>query len=73
VQRFTPLLTDAARPYRHAVGFCWWVDKTYVKIAGQWRYVHRATDQFGQVIDVLVSSRREVRAARRCFQRRSAR
>jgi transposase-like protein len=26
-----------------------------VKVAGQWRYVYRAIDQFGQIIDVLVS------------------
>jgi transposase-like protein len=26
-----------------------------VKVAGQWRYVYRAVDQFGQVIDVFVS------------------
>jgi hypothetical protein len=24
-----------------------------VKVAGQWRYVYRAIDQFGQVIDVF--------------------
>jgi hypothetical protein len=28
VQRFTPLLADAARPCRHAVGDCWWADET---------------------------------------------
>jgi transposase-like protein len=28
VQRFTPLLADAARPSRHAVGARWWVDET---------------------------------------------
>ena len=55
VQRFTPLLAEAARPCRHAVGDRWWVDETYVKVAGRWRYVYRAIDQFGQVIDVFVS------------------
>ena len=39
VQRFTPLLGDAARPCRHAVGSRWFVDETYVKVAGRWRYV----------------------------------
>jgi len=45
VQRFTPLLADAARPCRHAVGDRWQVDETYVKVAGRWRYVYRAIDQ----------------------------
>jgi transposase-like protein len=39
-----------------------------VKAAGRWRYVYRAIDQFGQVIDVLVSSQRDAKAARRFFE-----
>jgi IS6 family transposase len=35
VQRFTPLLVDAARPCRHAVGDRWQIDETYTKVAGQ--------------------------------------
>ena len=69
MQWFTPLLADAARPCRHALGDRWQVDETYVKVAGQWRYVYRAIDQFGQVVDVLVSPRRDAKAARRFFQR----
>ena len=40
-----------------------------MKVTGQWRYVYRAIDQFGQVVDVLVSPRRGAKAARRLFQR----
>jgi transposase-like protein len=69
VLRFTPLLAEAARPCRHAVGDRWQADETYVKVAGHWRYVYRAIDQFGQVIDVFVSPRRDVSAARRFFER----
>jgi transposase-like protein len=69
VQRFTPLLAEAARPCRHAVGNHWQIDETYVKVAGQWRYVYRAIDQFGQVIDVFVSPRRDAFATRRFFER----
>ena len=68
VQRFTPLLAEAARPCRHGVGARWQVDETYVKVAGQWRYVYRAIDQFGQVIDVFVSPRRDTAAARRFLE-----
>ena len=67
--RFTPLLGEAARPCRHSVGDRWQADETYVKVAGRWRYVYRAIDQFGQVVDVFVSPRRDLRAARRFFER----
>ena len=67
VQRFTPLLIEAARPCRHASGDRWFVDETYV--AGRWVYLYRAIDQFGQVIDVLVSEKRDRAATRRFFTR----
>ena len=71
VQRFTPLLIDAARPCRHVVGRRWFVDETYVKVAGVWRYVYRAVDEHGQVIDVLsrdaaTSPRHGLSSRRRC-------
>ena len=42
VQRFTPLLAEAARSCRHAVGQRWFVDETYVKVGGRWPFVYRA-------------------------------
>ena len=69
VQRFTPQPMEAARPCRHAIGKRWFVDETYVKVAGSWRYVYRAVDQHGQVIDVYVSTRRDTSAATRFFWR----
>ena len=69
VQRFTPLFAEAARPLRHAVGVRWFVDETYVKVAGRWRYLYRAVDQYGQIIDVLLSEQRDTGAARRFFAR----
>ena len=68
VQRFTPLLIDAARPCRHAIGSRWFVDETYVKVSGTWRYVYRAVDERGQVVDVYVSNRRNLEAARTFFR-----
>ena len=69
VQRFTPMLVGAARPCRHAVGSRWFVDETYVKVSGVWRYVYRAVDDNGQVIDVFVSPKRNLAAAREFFGR----
>jgi transposase-like protein len=67
VQRFTPLFATAARALRHAAGDRWFVDETYVRVAGRWRYLYRAVDQFGQVIDVLLAEQRDTAAARRFF------
>ena len=69
VQRFTPELIDAARPSRHVAGDRWFVDETYLKLAGRWVYVYRAIDQHGQVIDVLASPKRDLAATRRFFAR----
>jgi IS6 family transposase len=68
VHRFTPLLIEVARPCRYVVGSRWFVDETYVKVAGVWRYMYRAVDEHGQVIDVLVSRRRDITAARSFFR-----
>ncbi len=69
VQRFAPEFAEAARARRHVVGDRWHVDETYLKVGGTWRYLFRAIDQFGQVIDVYLSRRRNAEAARRFFAR----
>ena len=43
------------------------VDEAYVRVNGFWRYVYRAVDQRGHVIDVFVSNRRNIASARRFF------
>ena len=67
--RFTPLFVEAARPCRHTPADRWFVDETYVKVSGRWRYLYRAVDQFGQVIDVLLTTKRDKKAARQFFTR----
>jgi hypothetical protein len=62
VQRFAPEFAEAAASRRHVVGDRWHVDETYLKVGGTWRYLFRAIDQFGQVIDVVLSPRRNKEA-----------
>lgn len=69
VQRITGEFIEAARPCRRVPGDRWFVDETYVKVAGEWSYLYRAVDQYGQVIDVLLSVRRDLGSARRFFTR----
>jgi transposase, IS6 family len=69
VRTFMPEFIAAARPVRHAVGDRWFVDETYLRVAGRWTYLYRAVEQYGKVIDVLVSTRRDAAAARVFFGR----
>jgi IS6 family transposase len=69
VQTFTSEFIEAARACRRAVGDRWLVDERYIRVGGRWVYLYRAVDQYGQVIDVLVSARRDAAAARSFFAR----
>jgi len=69
VQRFAPEFAEAARARQHVVGDRWHVDETYLKVGGSWRYLFRAIDQFGQVIDAFLSPRRDAKAACLFFDR----
>ena len=53
---------------RHGrLGDVWHVDEDFITIRGQRRDLWRAVDQDGDVLDVLVTRRRDVRAAKRLF------
>ena len=46
----------------------WYLDELFVTIQGQRQYLWRAVDADGDVIDILVQSRRDRRAAARFFR-----
>ena len=51
------------------LGDIWHLDEVFVTIQGQRRYLWRAVDQDGDVIDILVQSRRDCRAATLFFRK----
>jgi hypothetical protein len=69
VQRFSPEFAEAAGARRHVLWERWNVEETYVRVGGTRRYLFRAIDQFGRVIDLFLSPRRNREAARRFFER----
>jgi transposase, IS6 family len=69
VQRFAPEFAEAARARQHAIGIAGTSMRPTSRSKGAWRYLFRAIDQFGQVIDVFLSPRRDAQAARRFFER----
>lgn len=38
------------------------MDETYIKIKGQWKYLYRAVDATGQIIDFLLTAKRDAAA-----------
>ncbi len=51
------------------LGDHWYLDEMFVKIQGRQMYLWRAVDQDGDVLDILVQSRRDARAAKRFFRK----
>src|SRR3954451_17546278 len=69
VQAFTEQFIDAARSARHASGERWFVDETYVKVAGRWTFMYRAMHLHGRVIAGSGFERRNGDAAPAFFAR----
>jgi putative transposase len=47
----------------------WHLDEVFIKINGKTHYLWRAVDQHGNVLDILVTSRRDAKAATRFFRK----
>ena len=67
--KFLPLLEKVFRKHKRAVGASWRMDKTYIKVNGQWKYLYRAVDKEGATIDFLLRARRDTAAATRFFEK----
>ena len=69
VQRYAPELEKRVRRYRGHRSGSWRVDETYVRVGGKWKYLFRAVDKHGQLIDFMLSDRRNTRAAYRFLRK----
>ena len=66
--RFAPLLIGRLRAKRRGqVGPRWHADETSVKVDGRWCSRYRAIDRAGNLIEVLLSEKRDMDAAQRFF------
>ena len=67
--RFASLLADQVRRRRkNKAGRFGYVDETYIKVSGRWCYLYRAIDREGQLIDSMLSPKRDRAAAQRFFR-----
>ena len=64
-QRYAPELEKRSAWYRSRLSFSWWVDETYVRVKGRWKYLYRAIDKGGATLDFYLADRRNAKAAKR--------
>jgi putative transposase len=65
--KFGQAYANGLRRRRAQPGDKWHLDEVFIKINGKIHYLWRAVDQDGNVLDILVTSRRDTRAATRFF------
>jgi putative transposase len=53
---------------RGQAGTSWHVDETYVSVHGKWCSLYRAIDRDGNLVDAMVSEKRDMAAAKRFFK-----
>ena len=70
-QTFGPRLATEVRKHRRPVGRRWYVDEVYLfrKRGEEKRYLYRAVDEHGQVVDVLLREQRDTDSAKAFFRR----
>ena len=64
VQKFGPELTRLTEKHLRRASVDWHVDETYIRVGGKWRYLWRAIDANGQMIDFRLTARRDAKAAK---------
>lgn len=69
IQVYAPELEKRIRPHLRMSNGSRRVDETYVKVKGRWMYLYRAVDSHGQMIDFLLSAKRDAEAAKRFFRK----
>jgi len=63
--KLTPLLAEDLRRMRKGkIGRSRYVDETYIRVHGRWKYLYRAIDRDGALIDVMLSEHRDLAAAK---------
>ena len=66
---FAQTFANRLRRRRSRPGDRWHLDEVFIRINGVQHYLWRAVDQDGVVLDVLVQSRRNTKAAKRFFKK----
>ncbi len=67
--KFGQVYANQLRHRRPQTGDKWHIDEVFLKINGEIQYLWRAVDQYGNVLDILVTFKRDAQAAKRFFRK----
>jgi transposase-like protein len=67
-RKFGILLAEAGRCHAKRVSRCWYVGETYVWVGKTWAYLYRAVDKSGQIVDVLLREKHDLKSAEAFFE-----
>jgi len=68
VIKYSPLIALSAKKNKRAAVSSWRMDETYIKVKGEWIYLYRAVDKFGDTVDFMLSEKRDEAAATMFFK-----
>ena len=67
--KLTPVLADDLwRSRKGKVARSWYIDETYMRVRGAWKYLYRAIDRDCAMVDVMLSEQGDAAAAKRFFR-----
>jgi len=69
-ERFLPLFTEQIRSQRQGIlGKLWKVDDTFVRLKGEWCYLDRGIDEYGNLVNVRLSKTGDMAGTKAFFAR----
>ena len=69
VIKYSPQLEEVFHRCKRSVWTSWRLDETYIKVKGEWKYLYRAVDKYGKIIDFLLAAKRDEQAAKTLQER----
>jgi putative transposase len=66
--KIVPALVKVFRGRTRPASKSWRIDKTYIKVRGQWKYLYRPVDRDGDMVDYLLTAHRDLAVASRFLE-----
>ncbi len=66
--KYAPALDKRIHPHLSLTNDSWRLDETYILVKGAWKYFYRAVDSEGNILDFMLSAKRDGKTSARFFR-----